>query len=77
MRPDMAGWPVHKSLKPIHGIIIRYAMERTSDFIKVWFWPRLGAPSDVQNGDNTLNTDSWVSDIDRVYHNTPRCDRID
>ncbi|KAF8348545.1 laminarinase [Amanita rubescens] len=36
-----------------------YAMERTSDFIKVWFWPRSGAPPDVQNGDNTVNTDSW------------------
>jgi hypothetical protein len=55
--------------------IIRYAMERTSDFIKVWFWPRSGAPPDVQNGDNTVNTDSWVREIDCVYC-TPRCDRI-
>jgi hypothetical protein len=42
-------------------ITCRYAIERTSDFIKVWFWPRSGAPSDVQNRESRVNTDGWVS----------------
>ena len=38
-----------------------YAMERTSDSIKIWFWPRAtGAPSDVSGGSNTVNTNNWV-----------------
>jgi hypothetical protein len=37
-------------------------MERTSTFIKVWFWPRHASdvPSDVRNGNsNSVNTDAW------------------
>lgn len=38
-----------------------YAMERTTDFIKVWFWSRGSAvPSDVSSGAGTVNTDNWV-----------------
>lgn len=44
-------------------ILLRYAMERTSSFIKVWFWSRNdgNVPSDVKNGATNVNTDSWVS----------------
>lgn len=36
-----------------------YAMERTNNFIKVWFFPRNGSkPSDI--GASTINTDNWV-----------------
>ncbi|KAF8724729.1 hypothetical protein AX14_008633 [Amanita brunnescens Koide BX004] len=36
-----------------------YTMERTSDYIKVWFWSRSEAPSDVQNGESSVNTEDW------------------
>ncbi|EMD36050.1 glycoside hydrolase family 16 protein [Gelatoporia subvermispora B] len=38
-----------------------YAMERTSSFIKVWFWSRNdgSVPSDVKNGDTSIDTDNW------------------
>ncbi|KZT27803.1 glycoside hydrolase family 16 protein [Neolentinus lepideus HHB14362 ss-1] len=38
-----------------------YAMERTSTFIKVWFWSRNSGsvPSDVENGASSVNTDNW------------------
>ena len=36
-----------------------YAMERTNNFVKVWFWPRSGSkPSDI--GAATIDTDNWV-----------------
>ena len=40
-----------------------YAMERTDDFIKVWFWPRNAGnvPNDVRNPGGSVNTDNWVS----------------
>lgn len=38
-----------------------YAMERTNDFIKVWFFPRNGAtPSDLSSGASSVDTDNWV-----------------
>lgn len=38
-----------------------YAMERTNDFIKVWFFPRNGnIPSDVKSGSSSVDTDNWV-----------------
>lgn len=39
-----------------------YAMERTTDFIKVWFWPRGAAnlPADVNAGADSVTTDNWV-----------------
>jgi hypothetical protein len=39
-----------------------FAMERNNNFIKVWFWPRNSGsvPSDLRNGAQTVNTDSWV-----------------
>ncbi|CAL1706208.1 unnamed protein product [Somion occarium] len=38
-----------------------YAMERTTTFIKVWFWGRNSGnvPSDVRNGGGSVNTDAW------------------
>ncbi|KAL0957894.1 hypothetical protein HGRIS_000075 [Hohenbuehelia grisea] len=40
-----------------------YAIERRSDFIKVWFWARNdgSVPSAVRNGSGNVNTDSWGS----------------
>lgn len=40
-----------------------YAMERTSTFIKVWFWGRNAGnvPAEVRSGGNSINTDTWVS----------------
>jgi len=39
-----------------------YAIERTDSFIKAWFWPRnVNPPGDVKNGNDQINTDSWVS----------------
>jgi hypothetical protein len=37
-------------------------MERTTDFIKFWFWSRAadGIPSDVMNGASSIDTDNWV-----------------
>ena len=38
-----------------------YAMERTDTEVKIWFWPRNGnVPSDVKNGETTIDTDGWV-----------------
>ncbi|KAG8691173.1 hypothetical protein FRC11_006148 [Ceratobasidium sp. 423] len=38
-----------------------YAMERTSTYIKVWFWPRNSAtvPAQVRNGASSINTSTW------------------
>ncbi|KAG8706067.1 hypothetical protein FRC11_008536 [Ceratobasidium sp. 423] len=38
-----------------------YAMERTSTYIKVWFWPRNSAtvPSQVKNGASSIDTSTW------------------
>ena len=39
-----------------------YAMERTGQFIKVWYWQRYGSvPSDVANPGSSVDTDNWVS----------------
>jgi hypothetical protein len=36
-------------------------MERTPNFIKVWFWPRnsVTVPAEVVNGFGSINTDAW------------------
>lgn len=36
-------------------------MERTSTYIKVWFWERLATsvPSDVSGGVSSINTANW------------------
>ncbi|TFY81316.1 hypothetical protein EWM64_g2693 [Hericium alpestre] len=51
-----------------------YAVERTNDFIKVWFWARNagGIPGDVTSGANSVNTDSWGTP-DAFFPNTD-CD---
>lgn len=38
-------------------------MERTSTFIKVWFWSRNDptVPADVKTAGANVNTDAWVS----------------
>ncbi|KIY67870.1 glycoside hydrolase family 16 protein [Cylindrobasidium torrendii FP15055 ss-10] len=38
-----------------------YAVERTADFIKVWFWARNDAavPSGVAEGSDSVTTDNW------------------
>ena len=38
-----------------------YAMERTATDIRVWFFPRGSAPSDLANGASSINTSNWVS----------------
>jgi hypothetical protein len=44
------------------GVELRYAMQRTSDSVTVWFWARESAsvPWDVANGANFIITDNWV-----------------
>lgn len=39
-----------------------YAIERSPEFIKVWFWPRgdKSIPAEVKKGAEVVNTDSWV-----------------
>jgi hypothetical protein len=38
-------------------------MERTSTYIKVWFWSRTdgSVPSQVANGATSIDTGTWVS----------------
>lgn len=50
-----------------------YAMERTNDFVKVWFWPRnSNAPSDATSGGSTIDTDAWGTPT-ALFPNT-QCD---
>ncbi|KAI0274329.1 endo-beta-glucanase [Russula aff. rugulosa BPL654] len=52
-----------------------YAMERTTTFIKVWFWPRQASnvPSDVRNGNSdSINTDAWGTPT--AYFPNTQCD---
>ncbi|EIM80617.1 2 beta-glucan [Stereum hirsutum FP-91666 SS1] len=51
-----------------------YAMERTSSFIKVWFWARDdgSVPSDVSSGASSVDTDNWGTP-DAYFPNTD-CD---
>lgn len=41
----------------------RYAMERTNDYIKVWFWERgdKSAPFDATSGALIIDTNNWVA----------------
>jgi len=53
----------------------RYAMERTSTFIKIWFWPRhvSDVPSDVRNSNSdSINTDAWGTPTG--YFPSTQCD---
>ncbi|RDB18969.1 putative glycosidase C21B10.07 [Hypsizygus marmoreus] len=51
-----------------------YAVERTSTFIKVWFWSRNDAavPADVKDGASAVNTDSWGTPA--AYFPNTSCD---
>lgn len=46
-----------------YRIICRYAMERTNDYIKVWFWERgnIFAPFDATHGAWIIDTSLWVT----------------
>lgn len=39
-----------------------YAIERSPEYIKVWFWPRgdPDIPEEVKDGDEEIDTDTWV-----------------
>ncbi len=60
------GWYVRDTMdqRSLIGIFLlcRFAVERTSTFIKAWFWPRNAGnvPVDVKNGQTVVNTGSWV-----------------
>ncbi|KAI0341217.1 endo-beta-glucanase [Trametopsis cervina] len=50
-----------------------YAMERTTSFIKVWFWPRSGSvPNDLKSGASSINTDNWGTPT--AYFPNTSCD---
>ncbi|KII86586.1 glycoside hydrolase family 16 protein [Plicaturopsis crispa FD-325 SS-3] len=51
-----------------------YAAERTTDFIKVWFWSAAdnNAPADASAGGTSVNTDNW-GEPDALFPNTS-CD---
>ncbi|KIY67871.1 glycoside hydrolase family 16 protein [Cylindrobasidium torrendii FP15055 ss-10] len=51
-----------------------YAFERTTAFIKVWFWSRNDAsvPAEVRAGSATVNTDSWGTPV--AYFGNTLCD---
>lgn len=38
-------------------------MERTNDYISIWFWERgdTSAPSDMTSGAATIDTSNWVN----------------
>lgn len=45
-----------------------YAIERTPEFIKVWFWARGDSdiPEEVKDGDDEIDTDTWVGSLASV-----------
>jgi hypothetical protein len=49
-------------------------MERTTTFIKIWFWPRHASnvPADVWKGSGSINTDTW--DRPTAYFPNTQCD---
>ncbi|KAL0958590.1 hypothetical protein HGRIS_013931 [Hohenbuehelia grisea] len=51
-----------------------YAVERTTSFIKIWFWPRNSGsvPSDVRNGGSSVNTGNWGTPT--AYFPNSQCD---
>ncbi|KZV64904.1 glycoside hydrolase family 16 protein [Peniophora sp. CONT] len=51
-----------------------YAMERTNNFVKVWFFARNdgSVPADIKNGASSINTDNWGTP-DAYFPNTS-CD---
>ncbi|KAJ3759525.1 laminarinase [Lentinula raphanica] len=42
-----------------------FAMERTTTFISIWFWPRSSTtvPSDVSGGSTEVDTDNWGTPV--------------
>ncbi|KZT64040.1 glycoside hydrolase family 16 protein [Daedalea quercina L-15889] len=51
-----------------------YAMERTAEYIRVWFWARNqdGIPSDITGGASSVDTDDWGTPI--AYFPDTSCD---
>ena len=56
-----------------------YAMERTSSFVRIWFWSRNdgSVPADVRTAGSSVNTDNWVSAPRHFYSTMPRCSTND
>jgi hypothetical protein len=54
-----------------------YAMERTSTYIKVWYWARNdnSIPADVKSGSSTIETSNWPTPF-ALFTNT-QCDIAD
>ncbi|EED81597.1 hypothetical beta-glucanase from glycoside hydrolase family GH16 [Postia placenta Mad-698-R] len=65
------GCPVDAPYTSSYGTVFNtygggwYAVERTSEYIRVWFWSRNGTttPSEVSSGASNINTDSWGTPI--------------
>jgi hypothetical protein len=51
-----------------------YALERTNEFFKIWFWPRNdpSVPADVVAGGGTVNTGNWGTPVS--YFPNTLCD---
>ncbi|KAF9035192.1 endo-1,3(4)-beta-glucanase [Panaeolus papilionaceus] len=53
-----------------------YAIERTTNHISVWFWPRNGnVPSEIKSGSRSANPDSWgtpTAYFPNTYCNIPQ-----
>ncbi|KAH8086636.1 putative laminarinase [Cristinia sonorae] len=65
--PNLGEVDINSTTPGIYGPLFNdnrggwYAMERTDNFIKVWFWPRSAGnvPAEVRSGALGINTDSW------------------
>jgi len=58
----------------VHIAICRYAMERISTQISVWFWPRNDAsvPAEVKNGASVVTPANWGTPFAKFVNNN--CD---
>ena len=59
MRTDPSpAWPLFRTKS-----WARYAVERTDDYIKVWFWSRydLAVPNEIRKGAGAVNPLLWVA----------------
>lgn len=49
-----------------------FAMQRTETYIKIWFFPRNSAPTEIREGHTTVNADSWG--MPQAYFPNVQCD---